>query len=427
MVPASPASAPGSNVAARRLTVLAALALLYTAQGVPFGLAADYLPVVLRKAHYTMTGIAVLGWLQLPWQLKILWAHLPDGDLGRRHGRGLLLALQLLLTATMAGYALHPLAEAPPLWFTLTAFAALLAATQDVFVDAAAVRMLAVQDRGVGNIAQVAGYRLGMLAGGAGLLGLVGVWGSARAVLACAALVGAASVGAALLRASPHSPSLPPLPAAPRGRPGARHAQLFRRLLAADAWPVLTLALTFKLGLHMASHLLKPMVVDAGWSDGQISLAVVTAGTAAALVGAACGGLVHRLVPERRALAVAGVLQTLVCLPLLISLHLGVPLGWTTVAIASEHFASGLGTTVLFAALMTATRPSEAGLHYTVLTSANALDIGLGSLAGGLLGDHLGKGPVFVIAAACSALPLLLLPRWDRAAEASAREEVLPA
>ncbi len=415
--PARSAPEPQPTATARAGSVLAALALLYTAQGVPFGIASEYLPIVLREAHYTMTGIAVVGWLQLPWQLKILWAHLPDGEIGRRHGRPLLLGLQLALAASVALYALRPLAEAPPLWFVLTATAALLAATQDVFVDAAAVRMLSERDRGVGNIAQVAGYRLGMLAGGAGLLGLVDRLGSRRATLSCAALVGAASVGAALLRKGGAPPPRPVESRAP-----APHLALVRHLLSAEAWPVIALALSYKLGLHMASHLLKPMVVDAGWTKPQISLAVVTAGTIAALAGAGAGGLLHRLVPERRALLVAGLLQALVCVPLLVSLRLGVPHGWTTAAIASEHFATGVGTTVLFAALMTATRRSQAGLHYTVLTSANALAIGLGSLLGGVLGDHLGKQAVFGIAAATSLAPLALLSSWDRAAAASARE-----
>ena len=52
--------------------VLAALALLYTAQGIPFGLAAEYLPVVLREMGYSRTFIASVFWLQLPWQLKVL-------------------------------------------------------------------------------------------------------------------------------------------------------------------------------------------------------------------------------------------------------------------------------------------------------------------------------------------------------------------
>ena len=95
-------------------------------------------------------------------------------------------------------------------------------------------------------------------------------------------------------------------------------------------------------------------------------------------------------------------------------------LGLTTVAIALEHFGSGLGTTVLFAALMTATRPADAGLHYTVLTSANALAIGIGGLFGGLLADHAGKTVTFIVATVVCLAPGALLPRWDEAARASA-------
>jgi predicted MFS family arabinose efflux permease len=74
---------------------------------------------------------------------------------------------------------------------------------------------------------------------------------------------------------------------------------------------------------------------------------------------------------------------------------------------------------VLFAALMTATRPADAGLHYTILTSANAVAIGLGGLAGGLIADRLGKETAFIAATIVCLLPGVLLPKWDAAAEAS--------
>ena len=92
------------------------------------------------------------------------------------------------------------------------------------------------------------------------------------------------------------------------------------------------------------------------------------------------------------------------------------------IAIASEHFASGLGTTVLFAALMTATRPSQASMHYTLLTSLNALAIGLGGLSGGILGDRLGEAGTYALAIVVSFAALALVPDWDRAARASAAE-----
>ena len=108
------------------------------------------LPVVLREQGYSYAGIAALSWLQLPWQLKVLWAKAADSPRLRPRTRGLILVLQLALTVCVAGFAIKPLREAAALWFTLTARAAALAATQDVFVDAYAVRVLQPSERGFG-------------------------------------------------------------------------------------------------------------------------------------------------------------------------------------------------------------------------------------------------------------------------------------
>jgi hypothetical protein len=331
----------------------------------------------------------------------------------------------MALTACVAGFAIRPLAEAATLWFALTAIAAALAATQDVFVDAFAVRVLTPSERGFGNTAQVAGYRLGMLIGGAALLLLVERLGERTTLLGCAGLVALASFGA-------FAGSADAAPAEAAGgevstklavktRPSSIR-DLIRHMYGATARPVIVLALTFKLGLHMASSLLKPMAKDYGWSKERIGWAVVSVGSVGALMGAALGGVLHRKLGERRALLVAVVIQTLVCLPLVLVERLHAPLELTTFAIWLEHFGSGLGTTVLFAALMSATRPADAGLHYTILTSANAMAIGFGGLVGGLIADRAGLLTAFVTAAVVSALPLVLLPRWTAAADASARE-----
>jgi len=64
---------------------------------------------------------------------------------------------------------------------------------------------------------------------------------------------------------------------------------LVRHTLDEKARAVLVVALTFKLGLHMASSLLKPMARDFGWSKQRIGWAVMTVGAASALMGAALG------------------------------------------------------------------------------------------------------------------------------------------
>lgn len=399
-----------------RSRILVALGCLYLAQGIPFGFATEYLPVVLRERGFSYAAIAALSWLQLPWQLKIFWAKAADHPRLRARTRIVILAMQLALTANVAAFAIRPLHEAASLWFALTAIAAAIAATQDVFVDAFAVRVLHPGERGFGNTAQVAGYRVGMLVGGAALLMLVGTVGERATLLACASVVAIASVGAFVSGADAAAPAATtddaPLRATPIG-PFVR--SLFRR----ESIGVVIVASTFKLGLHMASSILKPMTVDYGWSKRQIGLAVVTFGTASALAGAVAGGALHRVVKERSALVYAALFQAAVCLPLVVVDRLHAPYAMTTAAIALEHFASGLGTTVLFAALMSATRPADAGLHYTVLTSANALAIGIGGLLGGLVADVAGKSATFVVATIVSLAPLVLLRGWDDAAAAS--------
>ncbi|HEX7604080.1 MAG TPA: MFS transporter, partial [Polyangiaceae bacterium] len=365
----------------RPYATLTALSLLYAAQGVPYGFASEYLPVVLRQSGYSMGAIAAVGWLQLPWQLKVIWAGLADRQAFRSRSRGILLALQTVLFATLVLFALRTLKEAPVLWFVLTAVAALFASTQDIFVDALAVRVLDVSQRGFGNTAQVAGYRLGILAGGAGLLVMIAPLGYRGAVLACASFVLVTSFAAFFLREHAEGDeAAPPLSKREASLPVKA---MMAHLVHADVWPVAAVALTYKLGLHMAAVLIKPIVVDARWTEHEIGLAVVTVGITAGLVGAALGGAMHRWIRERRALVIGAFLQALVCVPLVVSLHLGVPRGWTTLAIATEHFVSGLGTTVLFAALMSATRRADAGLHYTLLTSLNSVAIGVGGTVGG--------------------------------------------
>jgi len=409
------------------MPVVVALSFLYTAQGIPFGFATEYLPVVLREQGYSYAGIAALSWLQLPWQLKVLWAKAADSPRLRPHTRGLILALQMALTLCVAGFAIQPLAKAATFWFALTALAAALAATQDVFVDAFAVRVLKPSERGYGNTAQVAGYRLGMLIGGAALLLLVERLGERATLLGCAGLVAVASVGAFAGSADASASEDANADADARER-AARPSSvrgLVRHMVKEKARDVIVLALTFKLGLHMAGSLLKPMAKDFGWSKERIGWAVVTVGSAGALMGAALGGVLHRRLGERRALVIALVVQTLVCLPLIAVERLHAPLGLTTFAIWLEHFGSGFGTTILFAALMSATRPADAGLHYTILTSANALAIGLGGLVGGILADRAGLLVAFVAATVVSAAPVVLLRKWDASASASA-DDTLP-
>ena len=391
--------------------VLTALALLYTAQGIPFGFAAEYLPVVLREMGYSRTFIASMFWLQLPWQLKPLWAPLGDHPRVRPYARHILLALQCALALATASYAFFPVATSLPFWFALTALSALLASTQDIFVDAFAVRSLDSLGRGYGNTAQVAGYRVGIVLGGVALLHYQTRWGTTPTLLACASIILLAGLGAFALRHD--APSQEPGPsAAPRPTLLVVLDQL-RSVVGPGVWRVAALAVTYKLGAHTASALIKPMLVDHGWTREAIKDAVVLYGTGASIFGAALGGLLHRRVREARALGIAAVAQAASMIPLAMAAAQGAPRDITLAAIIAEHLASGLGTTVLFAALMSATNRERAALHYTVLTSLNAVAIASGGYAGSITADVAGLSAAVALAMVLSVAPCALLFRWS--------------
>ena len=399
--------------------VLAGFGALYFAQGVPLGIAAEYLPVTLRQNHASYSYVAALGWLQLPWALKVLWAHAGDVPALRARSRRIVTGLQLALATTLGLYAWRPFAEAPRFWLVLTAFGALFASTQDIFVDGLAVRTLGSEERGLGNVAQVGAYRLGIVAGGAGLLSLGGLVSETYALLGLAALVAVASLG--VLAVSPRAAALDPEPARGPGG-GTEWAKIRASLIGMTRGPVrkvLFLAFGFKLGLHAAASLLKPALVDAGWSKERIGTLAVTVGTLAGVLGALAGGLMHRRVGDRRALLAAGLLQAAVCLPLVLVVTHADRTAWVTAAVAAEHAASGLGTTVLFAALMGATNRQNAALQFTVLSTANALSLALASALAGVIADAVHDvRVVFVLGAVLSLLVLALVRGWDPAARA---------
>ena len=71
-------------------TTLVLLASLYCAQGLPSGLVAHSLPVLLRQNGVDLALIGLLKLLALPWLLKVLWAPWIDRIGSRRlgHHRG---------------------------------------------------------------------------------------------------------------------------------------------------------------------------------------------------------------------------------------------------------------------------------------------------------------------------------------------------
>src|SRR5262249_15961467 len=119
-----------------------------------------------------LTAIGLFGLVSLPYSLKFLWSPIIDRFtfpfLGRRKGWLFVtqLALAISIAAMMFAQPLHALQL-----LALNAVAiAFLSATQDITIDAYSTDISTPSEVGAASGAKVLGYRIAMMATGAGAL-----------------------------------------------------------------------------------------------------------------------------------------------------------------------------------------------------------------------------------------------------------------
>jgi PAT family beta-lactamase induction signal transducer AmpG len=128
-------------------TKLIWVAILYFAEGFPFGLLFDAFPVYFRGHGVSLTDIGLISLAGLPWTLKFLWA--PAIDVwGKR--KSWIVACQTLLAIDLGLFLLlEPTQTGSTLWALLVALA-VFSATQDIAIDAYTIELLNEDEMGPG-------------------------------------------------------------------------------------------------------------------------------------------------------------------------------------------------------------------------------------------------------------------------------------
>lgn len=395
---------------------LALLSTLYLSMGLPYGFQAHALPVHLRESGMSLTGIGFAGALSLPWVAKALWAPLVDRYGSARFGRrrSWLVPLQVLLVLTCAATAL--LHDHLPALLGLVFLLNLLAATQDIAVDGLAVDLLSEGELGLGNAAQVCGYKLGMIAGGGTLVWACGRlgWGWTGVFLGMAALTALVLVVVLLWEE-------PPRAAKGDEDPPATLLDVLRTLRRAAStraglW-LLVILTTYRAGESVVDAMFKPFLVDAQLTREQIALWIGTYGMVASFAGSLLGGV---LASRGRLWDLLFWATMLRCLPMALQVELaelarepGGLQAWHVIAVTcAEHLASGVLTTALFAYMMSRVDRTIGASHFTLLASVEVLGKSPSVWASGALAQAMGYAPLFSLGALSSALlalPLLAL------------------
>ncbi len=402
---------PLSSPLGRRLL----LAALYVCEGAPIGYLWTALPTKLRAAGVPVEEIAVLGaLLTVPWTFKFVWAPAVDALRSKRFGlRPWIVGAQLAMALTLLPLA-RDIGPADLAWLTPFLLAhAFFAATQDVAIDALAVRHLPLSERGTATGWMQLGMVLGRVAFGGLALWAEKSVGAAPVVFTLAALLVASA--ALSISARDHADE------------GAGAVSPHRRILASarlllDAlrrpMTLLGLALATLAGAAMetVAGLAGPMLVDQGMDSASVGRFLAAAGVVGLGGGSLAGGLLADRVARTRAVGIG--VASVAGLTLVLAAGLDT-LGITAVlgVLGLGYFLFGVLTAATYALMMDLTEPRIGGSQFSAFMGAvNLCYVWSVALAGQLV-PRVGYPGALAFAACASLVAIGLLPAIRRRLE----------
>ncbi|MET7670137.1 MFS transporter [Micromonospora luteifusca] len=373
---------------------LGTLTALYVTQYLGVGFITVGLTAILRDGGTSLDTLALLQIVGLIWPIKFLWAPILDryGSRHRGHYRSWLLVLQsALVLALVAMLPFSSPADALGPIVAICAAYVFFSATQDIAVDAVAVRMLADSARGTGNGIQVAASYLGNLLGGGACVLVYDQFGWAPAIGLLAALTAIGLLVVWRFREPPRTDRVARVGTAYRallsvfGQPGCRW------------WTFGVVPLVY-VGAGMAYALVTPALVDAGWSLGRIGVVTGVVTSAPAIVAGLVAGLGIGRFGRSGVLVVGGVALTVSTLLLLPLMNGRAPLGATVAALCCFMVAYTIANVVLYTVNMDYSRPDTGGTDFTVLSSFGLVCSFVAASIGLAAADGVGYPPVAVAA-----------------------------
>lgn len=405
------------------------------AAGLPLLLVGGTFTAWLRDLGVELAAIGFLSWVGIAHSVKILWAPIVDRVplpvlsrwLGRR--RAWMLASQITIAVCLAGMALTDPREMLWLVAVFATLAALGSASQDVAIDAYRIEAVERHLQGAMAATYVAGYRVALLAAGAGALHIASAveWGAAYSAMAALMAVGIATtlwVREPEVRVSLDTQRFEQRVADYLSRTthqGVRKrvtawflsavvcpfAEFFQRF----GWTVVLVLLfiaTFRLSDLIMGVMANPFYLDLGFTKEQIANVAAAFGLAMTLLGAAVGGLLMARFGIAPLLIGTALMAPVTNLTFSWLASIGPELYGLVFAIIADNVTGGLAIAVLIGYLSSLTNTAYTATQYALFSSLMTLP---GQFIGGFTGvlaEQVDWVWFFIIAAAAG-LPGFLL------------------
>lgn len=404
------------------------------AAGLPFLLVFSTLSAWLREVGVSRTEIGYFSWIGITYSFKFVWAPVVDrlklpwltNRLGRR--RSWMFVAQATIAAGLFGMSLVDPKTSTVSIALLALLVAFASATQDIAVDAFRIEAADSSIQGAMAAAYQLGYRVAVLAAGAGTLYIAEFvdWSAAYKTMATLGFVG---IVATLIITEPKIASSPQTIA--REKRVLDYAQRlgdmphwlketltwfyggvvcpFVDFYARNGLAIATLLLVFislfRLSDITMGVMANPFYIDLGFAKDQIADIAKIYGFALTIVGAFVGGILVYRVGATRLLALSVILTAGTNLLFAWMAARGTPdVTLLTLAISADNFAGGIAGSVFIAFLSSLTNTAYTATQYALFSSLMTL---AGKIVGGFSGEIVDKAQKAIAGGAGWARPLI--------------------
>lgn len=398
------------------------ITLLGFSAGLPLPLVYATLTAWLYEAGLPNSTISTFAYLMFAYSLKFVWSPVVDAVklplltrwLGRR--RAWLFISQAGVAIGLFVLAQVNPAQALPVFAMIAAAIALLAATQDIVLDAYRVELAGEKMQGVLAAAYQYGYRVAIVVSGAGALFLAqqASWSVSYSVMAVCMGVGLLTT---LWCNEPENIKPPDYHfegtwtqkvsgwflAAVAGP----FADFFRRY-GSMALTILCFMALFRISDYVLGILANPFYLDVGYTKAQVAAVAKVYGLWVALFGIGAGGWAIVKFGLSRSLIAAAILIASTNLFFALIVVTGPELWALALTISFDNFAQGYAGTIFIAYLSSLTNISFTATQYALFSS---LSVFFGKLVAGYSGEvqeWIGWFGFFLYAAA-TGIPSIIL------------------
>ncbi len=344
----------------------AAVVLLSFSSGLPLGFVWIAIPDWLADSGVDIRIVGLFTLAQVPWTFNVLWAPLMERwrppFFGRRRGWAAVAQVCLMLaTIGLGGVANDP--NAPLVVFAFALAIGIAAASQDIAIDGYAVDVLRREEQGVAVGARIGLYRVAMFVAGGSAITLADRFGWS------AVCIGLGLLYVPMLMITAFAPE----PQIDYPEPTSLAEAIWKPFvgfLSRDrALEILAFVLLFKFADNFAQSLLRPFLVDMGYTAAERGVALSSVGLLTQIGGAILGGVCTNFLGLGRALWVFGLLQIFSNVGYLYLAHTEHSTVAMVIAMGFETLCQGMGTGAFSVLLLRMTQKRFSATQYALFST----------------------------------------------------------